>query len=325
MNNWLIIGLLAGIASGVLYFSASAGNFAGMMLASFASFPLFVAGLGWGLSTVLLGVGVLLVIYVVLLGLSSGAGATLAIGAAPVLVTWLALQNRPAATRPSEEGEVADSGVEWYPEGRLVVWMALLAAAGVALFVLTYSFGEGGFDATMRAQLDPIFKAFAEQSSPPPPADQVEQFKTLLVSALPGGMSVVSVISMVASLALAIAVVKRSGISLRPWAPFGSLRFPKWSVWVLSAAAIGTFLPGLAGTLAWVLASALFAAFVVLGIAVVHGLTAGNPAQPLLLGVLYMLLVLFNVLVCFPLILLAMTDQAFNLRARRNRPTPPPT
>jgi hypothetical protein len=53
MNNWLVIGILAGIASGVLYFSAAAGNLAGMMLASFASFPLFVAGLGWGMPTVL--------------------------------------------------------------------------------------------------------------------------------------------------------------------------------------------------------------------------------------------------------------------------------
>ena len=61
MNNWLVIGILAGIASGVLYFSAAAGNLAGMMLASFASFPLFVAGLGWGIPTVLLGVCVLLV------------------------------------------------------------------------------------------------------------------------------------------------------------------------------------------------------------------------------------------------------------------------
>jgi hypothetical protein len=63
MNNWLVIGILAGIASGVLYFSAAAGNVVGMMLASFASFPLFVAGLGWGMPTVLLGVGVLLAGY----------------------------------------------------------------------------------------------------------------------------------------------------------------------------------------------------------------------------------------------------------------------
>lgn len=323
MNNWLIIGLLAGIASGVLYFSASAGNFAGMMLASFASFPLFVAGLGWGLATVLLGVGVLLAGYVAILGLSSGVGAALAIGAAPIMVTWLALQNRPAAASPSAEGEVADAGVEWYPEGRLVIWMSQLAAAGVALFVLMFSTGPGGFEAAMGQQLEPLFKAFAEQPNPPPP-EQVEQFRTLLIAALPGGMSAVSLASMVASLALAIAVVKRSGASLRPWAPFGELRFPRWSVWILSAAALATFLPGLAGTLGWVVASAMFAAFVVLGLAVIHGLTAGSPMQPMLLGLMYMLLIFFNVVVCFPLILLAMTDQAFNLRGRAKSPPPAP-
>jgi hypothetical protein len=324
MNNWLIIGLLAGIAAGVLYFSASAGNFIGMMLASLASFPLFVAGLGWGAAAAAVGAGVLLVGYALLLGPASGAGAALAIGAGPVLVSWLALQNRPAAATPSAEGEVADAGIEWYPEGRLVVWMALLAAAGVALFVLVYSTGEGGFDAAMAKQLEPLFKAFAEQPNPPAP-EQVEQFKSLLIAALPGGMSAVSLLSMVASLALAIAVVKRSGVSLRPWAVFGELRFPRWSVWVLSSAAIATFLPGLAGTLAWVVASAMFSAFVVLGLAVIHGLTAGNPMQPMLLGLLYMLLIFFNVVVCFPLILLAMTDQAFNLRSRSKQQPPPRT
>ena len=323
LNNWVIIGILAGIASGVLYASATAGNFAGMMMASFASFPLFVAGLGWGLATVLLGAGLVLVGYVGMLGIANGIGATLAIGAAPIMVTWLALQNRPAATLPSAEGEVADQGVEWYPEGRLVVWMSLLAAAGVCLFVIINSIGAGGFAEAMRAQLDPLFKALAEQPSPPP-AEQLEQFKEVLIKALPGAMAAVSILSMVLSLALAIAVVKRSGISLRPWAAFGALRFPRWSVWVLSAAALATFLPGLTGTLAWVFASALFAAFVVLGAAVVHGLTAGSPMQPLMLSALYFLIFFFNIIVCLPLILLAMTDQAFDLRARKAG-TPPKT
>ncbi len=323
MNNWIIIGILAGIASGVLYASASAGNFAGMMLASLASFPLFVAGLGWGAATVLLGVIVLGVGYIAVLGPSSGVGAALAIGAAPLMVTWLALQSRPAAAATSAEGEVADAGLEWYPEGRLVVWMALLAGTGVSLFVLLNSFGEGGFSQTIASQLEPLFKALAEQPNAPP-AEQMEAFRTMLIAALPAGMSIVSVLSMVLSLALAIAVIKRSGMSLRPWAPFSELRFPRWAVWVLSAAAIATFLPGLTGTLGWVFAAALFAAFVVLGVAVMHGLTAGNPMQPMLLGALYFLIIFFNVIVCLPLIILAMTDQAFNLRGR-NQPKPPPS
>jgi hypothetical protein len=319
MNNWLVIGILAGIASGVLYFSAAAGNVVGMMLASFASFPLFVAGLGWGLPTVLLGVGVLLVGYAFTLGINAGFGASLAIGAAPILVTWLALQNRPAAASPSAEGEVADSGVEWYPEGRLVVWMALLAAAGISLFVLLNSSGPGGFQANMNTQLEPLFKALGEQPNAPP-AEQLAQLKQVIVAALPGAMSAVTVLSMVVSLALAIAVVKRSGIGLRPWASFGELRFPRWSVWVLSAATLVTFLPGLTGTLGWVVASALFSTFVILGAAVVHGLTARSPMQPLLLGLLYFLLIFFNLFVCLPLILLAMTDVAFNLRGRNPQP-----
>jgi hypothetical protein len=319
MNNWLVIGILAGIASGVLYFSAAAGNLAGMMLASFASFPLFVAGLGWGMPTVLLGVGVLLVGYAFGISLKAGFGAALALGAAPILVTWLALQNRPAAASPSAEGEVADAGIEWYPEGRLVVWISLLAAAGIALFVLLNSSGPGGFQANMNTQLEPLFKALAEQPNAPP-AEQLTQLKQVIVAALPGAMSAVTVLSMVLSLALAIAVVKRSGISLRPWASFGELRFPRWSVWVLSAATLVTFLPGVMGTLGWVVASALFSAFVILGVAVVHGLTANSAAQPLLLGLLYFLLIFFNLFVCLPLILLAMTDVAFNLRGRKPQP-----
>jgi hypothetical protein len=38
------------------------------------------------------------------------------------------------------------------------------------------------------------------------------------------------------------------------------------------------------------------------------------------LGLLYFLLIFFNLFVCLPLILLAMTDVAFNLRGRKPQP-----
>jgi hypothetical protein len=60
-------------------------------------------------------------------------------------------------------------GIEWYPEGRLVVWMALLAAAGISLFVLLNSSGPGGFQANMNTQLEPLFKALASSQMPRPP------------------------------------------------------------------------------------------------------------------------------------------------------------
>jgi hypothetical protein len=104
--------------------------------------------------------------------------------------------------------------------------------------------------------------------------------------------------------------------SPRPWARFGALTFPRRAVWLLPAALAAAMLPGILGVIGSVFAAAMFTAFALAGLAVLHGLTEGMAARGPLLGGLYLALILLNWLLVVPLALLTMLDMALRMRAR---------
>jgi hypothetical protein len=124
---------------------------------------------------------------------------------------------------------------------------------------------------------------------------------------------------------LAARIVTLSGSSLRPWAAFGAMRFPPTSVVALLAASLAALLPGIAGFAGSLALAAMASAFMLLGLAVVHGLTAGIGGRGLILASLYVALLVLNWLLVPPLVALALADMVFGLRARANRPPPPAT
>lgn len=318
MNNWIVIGVIAGIAAGLLQAGGGSGNAIGLFLVYFAAFPLFIAGLGWGAVTAALGAAVMTIGFLIIFGWKASLAVGLSAGTAPVLLSWLALKNRPASSAPSEEGEVADagSGVEWYPEGRLVIWTALLSAALSVLVILALGPTVDQFRATVAEALKPLFDAMAQQPNSPT-TEQTEQVRTFVLAALPAVLSGVWCVSTMINMWLAGSVLRKSGAGLRPWAPFSQLAFPRWAIWVLSGSAVLTFLPGTFGAFAWVFTASLMLAYAILGLAVMHGLLDGHPLRTVLLLVFYFSLLFLSAIAIVPLIMLGMFDQSFNLRKRK--------
>jgi len=111
-------------------------------------------------------------------------------------------------------------------------------------------------------------------------------------------------------------------MSLRPWAPFASLTFPRRSSLAVAALVVASMLPGTAGLIGSVYAAPLCAAFALLGLAVIHHLLRRHPARTSLLAGLYAALVLLSWLVVLPLIALGIVETGFKLRAR-SKPLPP--
>lgn len=317
-NNWIVIGVIAGLTAGLLQAGGSMGNAVGLMMIYLAPFPLFVAGLGWGAITAALGALVMTVGYLIGFGWKAAFFVALSAGIAPVVLSHLALQNRPASAAPSDEGEVSDTGVVWYPEGRLVVWTAI-ASAVLSVFVIL---ALGPDVATFRAEagkiLQPFFDEVAKQPNAPT-SDQIEQIRSFFVLVLPAALSIVWCISTMVNMFLAGAVLRSTGAGLRPWAPFGQMAFPRWAIWILSASAVATFLPGTLSAIAWVFTAALMLAYAILGLAVMHGLLENHPMRGILLGLFYLSMLFLSAIAIVPLIMLGMFDQSFNIR-KRNKP-----
>lgn len=317
-NNWIVIGVIAGLTAGLLHAGGSSGNAIGLLLIYLASFPLFVAGLGWGAITAALGALVMVIGYLIVFGWKAAFFVALSAGIAPVVLSHLALQNRPASAAPSDEGEVSDTGTVWYPEGRLVVWTAIASAALSVFVILALGPDVDTFRASAGQVLQPLFDEMAKRPNSPTP-EQIEQIRSFVVQMLPAALSIVWCISTMVNMYLAGSVLRKTGNGLRPWAPFGQLAFPRWTIWVLSGCAAATLLPGTLGAFAWVFTSALMLAYAILGLAVMHGLLENHPMRSLLLGLFYLSMLFLSAVAIVPLIMLGMFDQSFNIR-KRNKP-----
>ena len=146
-----------------------------------------------------------------------------------------------------------------------------------------------------------------------------------LVAVLPPMRALLVTLTNVINLWLAERIVKISGRLQRPSGDLSAMSFPSFAPAVLAVAAVvAAFLPDLVGLIGSMLATSLLFAYALLGLAVLHAITAGVGGRGIMLTGLYLATVLFG----WPLILMAALGLAdtdgFDLRARAARRAPVP-
>jgi hypothetical protein len=314
MVQILFIGFGAGVASAVLYASTLSGSMLAILLAFLSPLPILIAALGWshwaGLvaaitaSAGLAAVGGFTAFLTVLIsfGLSWWLG-------------YLALLARPAAGSSSD-------GLEWYPAGSLVVWTAIAAAVTTLAIIPRFGLDAESFYTKLRTWIEPLFRTLARDASDTD-VKRVAEFFTLI--ALPGTAIMLTLINLT-NLWLAARIVRVSGRLRRPWPDLTAITFPSFAPALLGAAVVATFISGLVGLAANVLTASLLMAYAVLGFAVLHAITRGNPGRVFALGGAYAAVCVFG----WPTLgmtLLGLADSMFDIRgkvAQRRGPPPRP-
>ena len=127
MTMIVLIAIAAGCASALMFASIISGALISLLLLYFAPLPLMVAALGWGpLAATIGGIGA-----ATGLGAIFGLPFCIAFVVMMALPAWwlghLALLGRPIAdAAPSGNGAAppAPPAMEWYPIGRLLLWIA---------------------------------------------------------------------------------------------------------------------------------------------------------------------------------------------------------
>jgi hypothetical protein len=319
-NNWIFISIIAGLAAALLHISIVTLTPLSALLFYLAPLPLFIVGLrdGWRAAAAAAVVGALAL--TLLWNIQAGAYFLAATAAGPVVISRLALISRPV-TAGANEGEATDGTMQWYPEGRLLLWMAAMAGALLTIVILLV-----GPDAeSFRAALKEISATFTQPLLNSLPAEQQERFAELmdlLILLTPVAGAAAWFVSMTINLLLASRLLQAWKAALRPWAPFASLTFPRAAGAALAVSFAASVLPGTLGLIGSVFAAPLSAAFAILGLAVAHSLLLAHPSRVALLAGLYLALVLMSWIVAVPLILLGIAELGWNLRARA-RPAPP--
>ena len=320
MVQILLIGIVAGAAAALLFASFISGSAFALVLVSITPLPILIAAMGW---SYVAGLVAAMVAATALAASLSGVlfmAFLVSVGLPACWLGYLALLARPAP-QPND--------VEWYPVGRLVVWAALIATT-----VVTISLLNSGFDAeTIHAGFERVFEQFLRVQSGTP-ADAPLQLPTttdpkrlirLLAIVFPPLAAVLATISNLVNLWLAARIVKVSGRLKRPWPDLAAIAFPPLVPAALALAIAGSFLPGLIGIVAGVLAATLLTAYAILGFAVLHKITSGISGRGLVLAGAYATVGLLGwpVLV---MVLLGLADTVIDLRgrvaARRSPPSP---
>lgn len=298
------IALGAGVASALLFIVSATASLAGVALAYLTPLPIMIAALGFGHMSGGLAAFVGAASVALALGPIPGLTFIAVLGLPAWWLAYLALLARPV---PGTQ----DSTVEWYPVGKILVWVAALSALPVLLIGGALMLRYGGYDhavSVTSARLSTVFSG----SKLPGGLSYND-----LVQVIPVAMAASTFLMLAFNLWLSGRVVLVSQKLVRPWPDLADgIRLPRRLV-VAFALLLGClFLPDPFGLAAGVIAAAMAMAFVFEGLAAAHVVTRGLLARRLILFAIYGVVVFLMPWPLLALAVLGCLDCLFSVRGR---------
>lgn len=313
MSNQILVGVAAGIASALLYGSLAGGTPLAMVLFYIAALPLFIAAIGWGWATALVGALAAMAASFPLAGASGTLLFALAVCAPAVGLGYLA-----NLSRASSNGSGA---LEWYPVGRLIAWTAVISGLLLLPSLFAFNFSLESYEASIREAFTNFLESSGNAGELPEDLDP-EALTSFFVNFVPPVSVIVWIAMTLFNLYLAGRIVQFSGRLARPWPDLKRLELPRELVAGLAVALVVSFVPGIIGLLSGAFAAGFLFAFMLQGLAVMHVLTLPSKIRPLILGGVYFVLIFLGwsgtVLSWsgFLLALLGLAEPVFRLRAQ---------
>jgi hypothetical protein len=306
MQFGLIIGLCAGLASAVLFYSAAQGSvLVRVVLLLLTPLPLLLAGFGWGWLPGAVGAVAGAAVMAATIAIPVGIGYLLALGIPAALAAYLVYLSRP---------DPHDTNLrEWYPVGRLVAAMSLYGGA-LPVLVLplvggTYEGARGPMSESLRT-----ISLSVGTSMPQLNDAQIEAIADLFVLVLPGVVAAYWLGIFALNLYIAGRVARASGRLGRDWPDLPSLAYPMGFQLLLAIALVATFVPGVLGVAGVGLSGALLLAYVFAGLALMHCIARAR--APWILWLVYAGVLFIEPYTAVVLMLAGLLEPVFKLRQR---------
>ena len=315
----VLIGLAAGCASALMFASIISGALISMLLFYLAPLPLMVAALGWGPLAATVGG----IVAASGLGAMFGLPYCIAFAITVALPAWwlghLGLLGRPHADPAAGNGAApAAPQLEWYPVGRILLWIAGFAALTTISAMLTLGSDAETITGSLRSGLLRILGPRDAASS-----RDIERWVAALAIVAPAAATIIAMMTLTLNLWLAGKITATSGRLHRPWPELKSAELPPMTLVALCVALALCFVGGLVAMFAQIATTALMMAYGLTGFAVLHTLTLALKSRVFWLCCIYAIVVAFG----WPLlamIALGLADAIFGLRQRYLRSKPPP-
>ncbi len=227
---------------------------------------------------------------------------------------------RPVANTvmPANGAAAAAPVLEWYPVGRLVLWIAGFAVLTTMGTLLTLGTDAATITGIMERGLLRLLGPGEAASTA-----EIEQWVDALVKIVPAAAAVVAMMTLTLNLWLAGKIAATSGRLHRPWPDLKAAALPPMTLAALSAAIAFCFVGGLVALAAQTIVAALTMAYALVGFAVLHTLTLALKNRALWLTCTYLVVMVFS----WPLLavaILGLADAVFGWRQRYLQRRPPP-
>ena len=321
------IALAAGLASALMFASITSGAPISLLLIYLAPLPLMVAGLVWAPLGASVGGIFATAVIAALFGLPY-CGAFVVVNALPAW--WLAhlcLLARPLPKDAALAPNLANPNLanpnpanqsdaqEWYPIGRLLLWIVVFATIITAATLLMMGSDAAAIQDTLRKGWGDVLESSGLALN--------DSTLDALVTIAPIGAEMAAVAMLTFNLWLAAKIAATSGRLHRPWPDLKSTALPTMTIAALFAAVACCFSGGLPAILAQVVTAGLSIAYAMTGFAVLHTLTLAMKSRALWLGCAYAVVAGFA-WALLAVALLGLADAVFGLRQRYLRSRPPP-
>ena len=321
MMAFVLIALIAGAASALMFASIVSGALISLVLFYLAPLPLMVAAIGWGPLCASVG-GIAAAVG---LGALFGLPYCIAFAVTVALPAWwlgyLVLLSRPTgpATTATATAPPVEPELEWYPVGRILLWLAGFATLTTIAALLTLGTDAETITGALRRGLMRMLRTADPQSS-----GEAGQFVDALVRIAPAGATIIAMMTLTLNLWLSAKITATSGRLRRPWPDMKTAELPPMTLVALCVALAFCFTGGLLAIAAQITATALMMSFALTGFAVLHTLTLALKSRTFWLGSTYVVVVVFGWPV-IAMVILGLADAMFGFRERflRSRQPPP--
>jgi hypothetical protein len=317
----VLIAIAAGCASALMFASIISGALISLLLFYLAPLPLMVAAMGWG------------PLYATIGGISAAVGLGAIFGlpyciafvVTVALPAWwlghLALLGRPTAhgASPGNGASPVAPDLEWYPVGRILLWIAGFAALTTLAALLTLGTDAATITETLRRGLLRILGQREASST-----GEIEQRIDALVTIAPAAAANFAMMTLTLNLWLASKITATSGRLHRPRPDLKSVALPPMTLVALCVAIAFCFAGGLLSILAQIVTAALMMAYSLTGFAVLHTLTLGSKNRGLWLSLSYAIVLVSGGWLILAMLVLGLADAIFGIRQRYLRARPPP-
>lgn len=281
MSKETLIAIGAGVLSAVFAMTLFGQIPGALIFVYLASLPLFMVGLSTGPRAVTISSGVGFMVT----GLFGGGMAAGIFGLMQALPAWLvvkqSLLQRPANAPGSQP--------KLYPAGNTLCWLAMLAAAILAVAAVASLSDDRSFSTVVTSNLESVFKAIA------PELDPVQRTSVvgIMTPMFPGAVGVSWVLMTIVNASLAQGILVRMGGNLRPSPAYAGLELPQWmSLPLIGSAALALLGSGEIEYTGRNLVMVLAVPYFFLGLAVIHTWARRLSFTGLILASFYLVLLL---------------------------------